>query len=483
MGAKKVLFIQRGPFTYSGILSLSAVLRANGYETDLLVTSLESDESLKRAVKGSGADVVGLTFMSPERGWAEETAVVVKSLLPSALVVVGGVHAILHPEDAVKMSCVDFVCNSEGERAIVNLMRFIEGGSVDGRGLKGIWLRGEDGGLIKNEVEDLTEDISQYIEDRELYYRHYPSIKSDAMRFFCASRGCPYRCSFCFNAEMRDKFKNKGRYIRFKDPEKLVSEIELDMEKGPFRFILFVDDLFTMSRKWLKEFVPLYRSRINIPYSCNTRVEFAKEEVFSLLAESGCERVCFGIETGNEELRLKLLNKRIKNDDIVRMAEMARQYGLKIHTFNIFGLPTETLDNSFETIELNAKIKADIVSSSIYVPFPGTELCTAAVEAGELDADYSFSDIPHSFHRASVLKAKGLQMQEEVHKVSYFAVKHPSLTPFIRSIIERDSQVVRFVAAPIFLLIFIISFFYRHKGDNNSLWDMVKFIFKHRHSY
>lgn len=478
---RKVLFIQKIPLTCFGVISLSAMLNSNGYATDVIVTSLEN--KLNLALKKANADLICITAMSTERSWAQEIVSASKQVFPDTPVVIGGIHAILYPEDAINIKGVDYVCNSEGEDALLNLIKFITAGSSAGKGLKGIWLRDSHGNIIRNEVEDLTENISRYIENRKIYYLRYPEMAKDKIKFFYASRGCPYECAFCSNPQLHRIFRGKGRCLRFKEPIKLVEEIEIERRNGAFNFILFTDDLFTTDKAWLREFTKFYKTRVGIPFACQSRPEFTTEETLSFLRDGGCEKIVFGIETGNEELRTKVLNKKIKNDDIIKMSNLVRKNGMKLHTYNIFGLPGETLENSFETIDLNVKIKSDIIASFMYMPFPDTELCQKGIKLGMIKSDYSFSDMPSSFHRKSVMKSPVIHKQENLHKIIFFAVKYPRFIPFIKKMVCSDNRIIKFMLTPVFFGIFIISFFYRYKGENNSIWEMVKFIYRCRKAY
>lgn len=481
MNIRKILFIQKQPFPYFGVLSLAAMLENHGYEVAVIIDALE--RSLVRGAAGLDPDLVCITAMSMEREWAARTAAAVKKALPRPPIVLGGVHAILYSEDAIRFHGVDYACNSEGEDALLNLIHYLKGDVRDPEALKGIWLKDPRGDIIRNPVADLAADISQYAENRGVYYKRYPAMQSDGVKFFLGSRGCPYQCTFCFNSQMRKIFKNSGRYIRFKRPERLLQEIELEKKHSGMKYICFSDDLFTMNKEWLRQFSELYKKHVNIPFMCQVRVEFATEEVLRMLREAGCTKVMFGLETGSEELRATVLNKKIGNDDIRAMVSSVKKMGMQIHTFNIFGIPTETLDHSFETIDFNVEIGADMVASSMCIPFPGTALADLAIRKGYLSPQFSFRDIPQSFHRKSVLQSPLIHKQEKVHKIAAFSVKYPRLLPFIKKMIASESVIADYSVRPFFFVLFLISFLQRYRGERNTLWDMIKFVYRFRKSY
>jgi len=482
MEIKRILFIQRVPFTYSGVLVLCAMLKQHGKKCHVIVTTLEKNSWIKKEINQIKLDLFCISALSNERNWVKTTACALKEKYPLIPIVLGGTHAILYPEDAISITGVDYVCTGEGEKALHDLVKYLETGENNTCKVTGIWSRDADNEIVRNGVPELATDISQYQENRSIYYEHYPELKKDSMRFFYSSRGCPYKCSFCYNPQMQQVFKNKGPYIRHKVPEKLIQEIEAEMAKAPFKYIFFVDDLFTMNKRWLKAFSNLYRKRVNIPYFCQIRPEFAKEEIFTYLKESRCDRIGFGVESGNEELRFKVLNKKVSNDDLKRLSQMAKKYGIKTQTFNIFALPTETVENAFETLELNAELQPDVISSSIYMPFPGTGLCNLAIKEGILPASFSFDDLPSSFHRKSLLKVP-MEKQQLVHKIHYFAVKYPKTIPLFKKLINSDNWFIKLITPPIFWVIFLFSYVTRFKAEGNSYWKALKFLLKFRKAY
>lgn len=481
MGIKKILFVQKQPFPYFGILSLSAMLESKGYDTDVLIASLEN--KLQDSVRRIKPDLIGITAMSMERSWVEKAASALKAICPDIPIILGGVHAILYPEDAVKINNVDYICTSDGEMPLINLISCLETDWRDKRCPKGIWACGRRQGVIRSEREMLTEDISRYKEDRGVYYKRYPVLRDDPVKFFLGSRGCPYQCAFCFNKQMQETFKDKGKYLRRKEPRHFIDEIKNEKARGVLKYINFSDDLFAADAKWLAEFSDLYKAHIKIPFMCQIRPEFAADDVLARLKDSGCDKVVFGVETGNEELRAGILSKRIKNEDIIRMAESARKHGMRVHTFNVFGIPSETLENSFETITLNLRIKADMAASSMLMIFPGTALADFAIKSGWLSPDYSFDDIPRSFHRGSALRMPAIEKQELLHKVTAILCRYPGFLPFIKMIIGIDNAFMTRAFGVMFFPFFLLSHAFRYKGSGNSLLQMIRFTYRFRKSY
>jgi radical SAM superfamily enzyme YgiQ (UPF0313 family) len=415
--------------------------------------------------------------MTPQHTWLAEVSILIKQWFPGTPVIVGGVHAVLYPEDVLKLPAVDYVCTGEGEIPMASFCLALRDGTLDVAGIRGLGYRGGDAVCI-NEREDLIPSISGHFEDREIYYSRYPGLRNDELKQFVASRGCPYACSFCFNEQLRDIFHGKGKYIRLKDAGHLLEEIRKVRASSGIGSIFFADDLFTMNKSWLREFLPAYKKEINIPFMCTTRANLMDEEIASLLSEAGCHTVSFGIETGNEQIRNEVLGKRVSDKDIINCAGFLRKYGIRIQTSNMFCLPDETLDDALSTVKLNIKIKADFAFSTLFMPFPGTRLSDYCIQKGYLGKDFSFADLPKSFLNHSILSLQDKDKIENVQKSSYFLIKYPVLLNYFEWIVRRIGA-----TWPFYPLIFLGTFL-RYKEERRiSFLSAVRFLWRFRKSW
>src|ERR1700712_3479794 len=104
----------------------------------------------------------------------------------------------------------------------------------------------------------------------------------------------------------------------------------------------FVDDVFTISHKWLKGFVEaLQKIQAKIPYECITRADRLNEEVVQLLKESGCFRVWIGAESGSQQV-IDLMDRRVQVEQVREMIKLTRKYHIQAGTFIMLGYPGET---------------------------------------------------------------------------------------------------------------------------------------------
>lgn len=469
----KVCFIQKEAFPYFGIISMAGYLK--DIESTVLIANLE--KNLKSRLEDIKPDLIGISVLTTEHTWLIEISRQIKSNFPDIPIIVGGIHAILYPKAILQIPDIDYVCTGEGELTITNLCESIKKGAVDVRNIKGIgYHNGND--ITINTGESLLDNLSNHFDDREIYYNQYPFFRNDELKQFIASRGCPYKCTFCFNEQLMDVYKSKGKYVRMKEPEHFIREIQVVKESAVMKSIFFADDLFTMNKPWLRRFLPLYKEKINIPYMCTTRANLMDEEVACLLKDSGCHTVSFGIETGNEKIRKEILQKQITDKEIISCGNILKKNGIRIQTSNMFCLPGETLDDAFDTVRINIKINADFTYSTIFMPFPETNIAKYCIENGYLQKGFSFSDLPKSFLTHSVLQLKDKKKIENVQKVSHFLIKYPFLLSPVEKLI-RNFNFNRVYHALLF-----IGTFLRYKEERQiSFLNAITFLWRFRKSY
>ena len=379
----RVIFLQRIWHEYGGPEIISAVLKKHGHTVDLFIDK-DPDALLGKILPN---DIVAFSTMTGEHHWALEAASRIKDKI-NILTVFGGPHPTYFPE-IINHPAVDIACCGEGESAMLDLANARDKGT-DFSDIPNLLVKR--GNRVKrNEVRPLVDDLDSLpFPDRGIYYK-YRILAKSPLKTFMASRGCPFSCSFCFNEKLSSIYANKGRYVRFRSPRSLISEIKEIESKYGIRSIYFVDDLFVLDARWLKEFASVYKEEIKKPFVCSANVNTLDERVIKLLKDSGCSAVSFGIETGNEKLRNALLNKRITNSRIEEIGGLLKRYRLKSMVFNMVGLPGETTEDVLETIRLNTKIGVEYPRCSILTPYPGTriaEYLKEKIRVGDIYSTY-----------------------------------------------------------------------------------------------
>jgi len=384
----------------------------------------------------------------------------IRTNIPDVKIIIGGIHAIIYPDEILSVGGVDFVCNSDGEKVLLELCSALAEGRTDWSTIKGLVCRDSNGVISSSGRANFVEYSPEIIEDRTPYFSRYPLMARDTVPRFIASRGCPYDCSFCYNGQIKNIFKGSyGKYLRYKDPDNLIREISTLCRGRQVDSIFFVDDLFSANKKWLSQFLGIYKKEIGYPFMCTTRANLMDDDLARMLSEAGCQTISYGIETGNASLRGKILNKKISDEQMVQCGQIARKYGMQVQTANMFCLPDETLEDSFKTIELNHRAGTNLAFSSLFLPFPDTALANYCIEKKYLKPDFSFRDLPTSFLTESMLSLENKESIINVQKLSYLFIRYPWIYRRFRGVVQIQAL------KPVFSLLYMLSNFLRHKAE------------------
>ncbi len=441
----RVAFVQREWEDNLGLLWIVAALKQHGFTARIWVGCKDTC----REIADFAPDIVGYSCTTGAHPWVLASVDRLKAAGIEAMIVVGGPHATFFP-DFIQDPRLDAMCRGEGEEAMVELASALE----EGREPYGIqnWQFNVDGKIIENHLRPLVEDLDSLPDPDRSYYRRYPLLAKNPFRIFITGRGCPFKCTFCFNHALVELYGKTAKYVRRRCPASVVEEILRVKSEWGLDQIRFSDDHFVLSKNWLREFCELYKREVGRPYTVNARADVLCEERVTLLAESGCRLVCFGLETGREDLRNEVLKKRISNEHIITAAQRLRSHGIKLLTSNIIGLPGETVEDAWQTIALNQRIKTNLPWFSMMQYYPGTEVYEQAVAAGLLGENFCFDGVT-SYFRNDYLQQDNMGELQSIHSFSILAVRFKFLEPLARRLSRSLPPNV------LFRLIFKLSYF------------------------
>lgn len=470
----KILFIQKYIFSYAGIMAISGYVKQKGHDCSVLIDSLLKNKKLLiKEIKAQAPDTIAFSLMSTDHSWFVDIIQVIKKEFPKIPIIAGGVHVILYSNEIISIPEVDVVCTAEGEITTLQYLEYLAGKRTLDEVLGIAYKKNRE--IIRTKSSPLIEDLDSFTEDREVYYDDYKTLKDLPLKVFFSSRGCPYKCSFCINHHLQDRFRDLGKYVRRKSVQHFIKEIKNIKDKYGMKFIFCADDLFAYNIKWLEDFAEKYKKEIDIPFICTCRADRLTEEVVKCLAKAGCHSVSFGVETGNEKLRHTVLNKKITDEQLVNAGRLLTKYKLEYQTSNMFGLPGETFEDGLKTIDLNIKIGAKYTMSAIFLPFPKTKLADLCIEMGLLKPDYSFDDMPSSFITHSVLKQKDTAKLERQQKVASLMIQYPKL----RNILAFAAKNIPFY--PLFFALYLVGTVLRFREERKlSIWETLKYLWSYR---
>jgi len=402
-------------YFHHGIAALSAALKKAGHQTSLIQFTKEiSDQDFQTRIKDLNPDLIGFSSTTHVFPFVKKYAAAAKQV-SDALIVCGGVHPTVCPEKVIADSNIDMVCRGECDEAIVEVCSKLEKGE-ELSNIKNIWLKRE-GKIFKNELRPLIENLDELpFPDRSVFDYANLNLERKGVGTFMFSRGCPFQCAFCCEPTIRKLYASQT-YHRLRSPQSTIAEIKEVVKNYLFvKFVRLDDDLLFARLAWVKEFVPLYKKEINLPFSSDLRVNLMTEELLTLLKQAGGHLLRVGVESGDDFILKEVLNKGISVEQIRKAFKLARQKGFKTQAYNMVGLPYESVKEILATIKLNAEIKADLSVVSIFHPYQGTKLYDVCLAKGFLKD----TGPPKNYYSYSVLNLPSIRQKQVAFFFQYF---------------------------------------------------------------
>lgn len=381
----------------------------------------------------------------------------VREYFPDIFTIMGGAHPTYYPE-CVHYQPIDAICTGEGEGAFVELLNRLAGGEK-GEELYDIKNLGFPHGPI-NPKRNLIGNLDTLpLPDRDSIFIKAPRMGEFPLKTFMTSRGCPFPCSYCFEPVLKAMYRKEkafgerielgknrgssGRYERRHSIDRVVSEI-LDLKKRwPVEFIKFEDDLFVLAKNdpWLEEFSERYPKEVGIPFNALVRVDSINEWMAERLKKAGCVSLNIAIDSGNQEVRKRVVHKNFTNDEIVENFKLLKRYGINVFNNMIMGLPPvdrklswSSIQDDKDAIDLEIAAGVKFSSRSILMPYPGTEIGKWCEEKRYFKMDVD--KLGESLMERSPLDCfteEQKDIQKNILYLSGLAVWQPWLAPFIKN--------------------------------------------------
>jgi anaerobic magnesium-protoporphyrin IX monomethyl ester cyclase len=265
----------------------------------------------------------------------------------------------------------DFVILGEAEHTLLELTNHIKNGGADYNDILGLAYMAEEK-IIKTHARPVLKDLDSLplpawdLVDiatyRQTWLKHagYFSINMST------TRGCPFKCNWCAKPIYGNRYNSRS-------PQHVVNEIKLLKQNYYIDHIWFCDDIFGLKPGWVLEFARLLQQeKINIRFKIQSRADLlAEEELVKALAQSGCENVWIGAESGSQKV-LDAMDKGITIQQIHTATSLMKKHNIKPSFFIQFGYPGENKDDIRLTIDMINKLLPFEIGISVSYPLPGT---------------------------------------------------------------------------------------------------------------
>lgn len=361
----------------------------DNYLSNLRNLSAPIWKEVKTTVSEYRPNVVGISAKSQNFTSACIVAKLIKEIDKEIIVIIGGPHPSMVGQEVLKCQAINLAVKGEGEVTIIELLNAIESGSsLDS--IKGLIYRR--GNLaVENPPRGFIKDLDSlsfpYICAKEVL-RDYGKYPKAAFGYIFATRGCPYNCFFCGSRNIW------SRQVRFRSPENVVREIKT-LQRDGLRLYYFVDDIFGVNKQYIIDLCGTFIEYCpDIKWSCEFHVKLVDNETISLMKKAGCYQIQLGIESGNNEI-LKQMCKNITIEEALAAARIIKKYGIELQAFFIIGFLQETEATLNDTVTAMKKIKCDVLTYSIFTPYPGTETFEFCKDNGLISENYDISLYNH----------------------------------------------------------------------------------------
>jgi len=365
----------------TGLGLIAAVLRNAGHEVHVIEVKGEglSREAVMARLARFDPDVVGIGGLITTYGYAKWLTHALKQWRPDLPVMIGGGLGSSVPDLVLERAGADVAVIGEAEETVLELVpRLLAREPLDD--VAGIAFLDDDRVHV-TDPRPLIQDLDALpfpawdLFPMDEYLKH-PVVGLGRDMDLISSRGCPNRCTYCYQVF--------GRRFRARSAENIVEEIRLlDRDYG-LDFVSFQDDCFVINRQRVYDFCDrLDGAGLDIRWSCCGRVNLVTPDLLKRMRESGCVSVNFGIESGSQRI-LNTVKKGVTVEQAGRAVRMVRDAGLRCPTSFMLGSPGETRKTAMETVRFCRDLAIPLSALMLTTPYPGTALFDEARAAGRI---------------------------------------------------------------------------------------------------
>lgn len=419
----KILFVIRDMslIEHLGVMYLSSIAKESGHKTSLAIIN---EHNILDLLGRDMPDMLAFSIMSVDANIFMKLAMDIKEKYPKLFIVAGGPHCTFNP-DIIDFWHIDALIAGEGDIAFRELLYCLEKGA-DFSNISNLLTKQK-----KNPLRNLIEDLDILPDpDRELVYYEGGHLKDMNVKSFMTSRGCAFKCTYCFNNAYNKLYQHKGKAVRRRSVGRVIGEIKNVQRKYPIDFVRFGDDVFCYSRdEWLEKFAEKYSKEIGLPFYCLIRPNLVSNEVMQLLSQAGCHSVSMSIEAGGEDFRYKVLNRKMSDEVVYNAFRIVDKYGIHVYANCMLGLPFATIKDELITVETMAKCNPSFPSFNIFTPFKGVELTDLAEKHNLIN-----QEVKESTWATSVLNCfseKEKKIHVNIMHLGAVACRFPVLKPLI----------------------------------------------------
>ena len=433
-----------------GVSCLSSYLKSKGYNVVYCGTFIDTrffktspDLNIEKYIKNIQVDLFAFSAMSHDYIWSIETANKIKKKYPKTPIIFGGPLCTILPETVLDNPAVDYVCVGDGEKPLAELLSAIENSEPKEKigHISNICYK-DNGRKIIKKISYIVENLSDYpYPDFDLYQDKLSSYHF-THPIVITSRGCPFSCTYCSTATLRERYRNCGKYVRKYRIDYMIDYLSFLKEKYKVKALQFMDDVFTLNKEWLLNFLELYRKKIRLPYTCITNPLTIDDEVVKALSKSNCRLIYIGLQSGSERIR-KLIKRPETDEKVFEMTRLLKKYKVTFSINHIFDFPFDTDKEDYDSAVFYSKIKPNLIDTFSLFYLPKSEIINDGLKYGVLtEKDLVDSNRGYLLDYQRTNKVSGRKSHYDRHNIFFNLI--PVIPQFIlRYLLKNEDSFLK----------------------------------------
>ena len=480
-------------FESLGVGYLMSVCRKAGHDVEYVHYHAEdpyfdtknrhlSFAAVAQAVTSTKPQVVAFSCVTDNYRYQLQLAARIKGLLPEARTIFGGVHPTAVPQRVLRRPEVDAVAIGEAE---ISLLGFLKKCSVQAgrlrlpsKPVKGIVFKRSGKTVGRFEEGPMVEDLDSLPFP---YKDPLVAVFGEAGVFYSiiTSRGCPFKCSYCFNSYCMHG--RGGLSLRQRSVDNVIKELLWARSRFAVKYFLFTDDCFTTNTRWLAEFCRRYRQELGLPFWCLTHPLYLNRDKIKMLKLAGCNSITIGVQSLSQEINTGILHRQSDRKKIAEDIRMLKESGILVQVDHILGIPDDSLELEEEAVRFYSQNKPDILSVFWLTYYPKVAIIDIARDRGLLtDADIErleegFKINPGNFHLGGSVRES-----REYYGISLLLNYVPLLPGFLIRFLVRTRLYRRLGIKNFYLAVALPRFLIgvKNKRDIVGRSNIIRFLHK-----
>ena len=485
-----------------GLRTLSSCLKQEGHNVKLIFlhnhfTNKYKEETLYELVElVRNSDVIGISLMTNFYDNAIQITKKLKHDL-NTLVMWGGIHPTVRPDECI--SHADIVCLGEAEESFIELAHKLENGR-DFLDTDGFWFK-HGNKTVKNQIREAPKDLNKIPFQDYDYEHHYILVNGNIRKMdlglledyggkhldyysqshyknymILTTRGCPFRCTYCYNNALNKIYNSsENNKIRKRSVDLIIEELLFVKNKLSFiEWISIGDDAFLFNNiEYISEFCRRYKREIGLPfYVGGVTPKTVDREKMTLLVDAGLIKIRMGIQTGSERMK-KLYGRVHSNEQVIKSTWILNEFIGKMLPPNfdiILDNPWEKDEDLIETLMLLTKIPIPFSLNLFSLTFyPGIYLYEKAISDGIIKDDLNdvyrkhykkgvkkhylnmlFSLLHNYKSKGSSISTKSMALltntfirKYKLHWILYFVYNLPCKTAYLKNLMKSAVRDIR----------------------------------------